>query len=386
VTWPGGRPGRLLGKTEQREQLGVGEAGDLADQAGVDGQDHDAVGLGRVAVVHVGGHGGLAVGPGGDQPDLGQASAGRHGGEEGADGVPAAVGHRGRGHGQQAVLGQHRYQGGDVARVPCAHEVVRERSLGARGRGSGLAQAPGCLVDLQGGPCPLQRAVHRCLAGSKDARSLRGGKAKHVAQQQHGALPGRQQLDDGQEGQLDALAQFIAGGGVAEVPALGQFAQPLVGVGLQRGDLDIGGVRRRVRRGEDESGGGGGAGAGSQAPVGRDPVQPPSHRAVPVEAGQVPPGAHKGLLQDVLGIVHRSEHPVAVHVQFTDVGGDEDAESLLIARPGPCQQRLLAPRGRAVGHGWSAWLVMAAWSGGTPVAHCGCGPAAAIAARNSCAS
>lgn len=36
--------------------------------------------------------------------------------------------------------------------MPCAHELVRERSLGARGRGSGLAQAPGCLVGLQGGP------------------------------------------------------------------------------------------------------------------------------------------------------------------------------------------------------------------------------------------
>ena len=99
--------------------------------------------------------------------------------------------------------------------MPGSGEPIRERALGFRGRRLCLAQATGCLVGLQGGPCPLQRAVHRGLAGLQDARGLRGGEAQHVAQQQHGALPGRQQLDDGQEGQLDALAQLIDGGGVA---------------------------------------------------------------------------------------------------------------------------------------------------------------------------
>ena len=53
----------------------------------------------------------------------------------------------------------------------------------------------------------------------------------------------------------------------------------------------------------------------------------------------------------------------SVHVQFTRVRGDEDAECFLIAHPGPGQQRLLAFVQRAAPHA-----------------------PAAIAARSSCAS
>ena len=51
------------------------------------------------AVTHVGGHRGLPVGPDGEQPDGGQVPACWHRGKERPDGVPAAVGERGGGHG-----------------------------------------------------------------------------------------------------------------------------------------------------------------------------------------------------------------------------------------------------------------------------------------------
>jgi hypothetical protein len=41
-------------------------------------------------------------------------------------------------------------------------------------------------------------------------------------------------------------------------------------------------------------------------------------------------------------------------LQFTGVRADEDAESILIARPGPGKENLLALAGHTVGHGWSA--------------------------------
>jgi hypothetical protein len=181
----------------------------------MDGEDHDAVGPGDRAVAQVGGHGGLPVGAGGEQPDCGQVPARRHGGEERPDGVLAPVGERRRGHGQQAVPGQHRYQGGNVAGVPGCGEPVRQRTLGARAGDAGRTEAPGGPVGFQSGPGPLQGAGHRGLGGLQDLRGLGGGEAQHVPQQKHGALPRRQQLHDGQEGQLDALADLIPGGGIA---------------------------------------------------------------------------------------------------------------------------------------------------------------------------
>jgi hypothetical protein len=176
----------------------------------------------------------------------------------------------------------------------------------------------------------LQGAGHRGLGGPQDLSGLSGGEAQHVAQQQHGALTRRQQLDDGQEGQLDTLANLVARGRIAGPRKL---TQPVIGVGCQRSDLDVGRVWWRGRRAEGRGGRGGGTGAGGQAPVGGDPVEPSPYRAAPVEATQMTPGAYQDLLQDVLGIVYRPEHPVAVHVQLTQVGDDQDAERALITRP-----------------------------------------------------
>ena len=51
--------------------------------------------------------------------------------------------------------------------------------------------------------------------------------------------------------------------------------------------------------------------------------------------------ASKRLLQHVLGVGQRAEHPVAVHLQFAPVRGGELTERLLIAGPGALQRNLL---------------------------------------------
>ena len=92
-----------------------------------------------------------------------------------ADGVPAAVGERSRGHGQQAVHSQRRHQGGNVAGVPGGGEPLGESALCTWVRDAGGADAPGRPVGLQGGSGPLPGAVHRGLAGLQDLRRLGGG-------------------------------------------------------------------------------------------------------------------------------------------------------------------------------------------------------------------
>src|SRR6202000_1134510 len=84
----------------------------------------------------------------------------------------------------------------------------------------------------------------------------------------------------------------------------------------------------------------------AQAAVGGDPVQPGAQRGAAVVPGQTPPGVQQGLLERVLGILERAEHPVAVHLQFTAVRLGQRPERLAVTGPHPADQihaRLLAP-------------------------------------------
>jgi len=56
-----------------------------------------------------------------------------------------------------------------------------------------------------------------------------------------------------------------------------------------------------------------------QAGVGRDAVQPCSKRRPALELVALAPGAQQGLLHQVLGVLHRAEHPVAVQLKLAPV-------------------------------------------------------------------
>ena len=122
---PGSRAGRRGGQGR------VGEAGDLPDDAAVDGKDHDSVsgGPAPAEVADVGGHGRLHVGPGRDEGDLVQAAAGWDGGQELRDRFPAPVGQGEGRHGQQGVLAEQGDQGRDVAGVPGRQVAVENGPL-----------------------------------------------------------------------------------------------------------------------------------------------------------------------------------------------------------------------------------------------------------------
>jgi len=67
-----------------------------------------------------------------------------------------------------------------------------------------------------------------------------------------------------------------------------------------------------------------------QAGGGGDPVQPGAQRSASLEGVQVLPGPQQGLLGGVLGVVEGAQHPVAVHVQLTDMGCHQQPELRLV--------------------------------------------------------
>jgi hypothetical protein len=69
-----------------------------------------------------------------------------------------------------------------------------------------------------------------------------------------------------------------------------------------------------------------------QAGVGGDPIEPRAKRRATLEALALAPGAQEGLLHQVLRILERAEHAVAMHLQFAPVALDQRAKRRLVAR------------------------------------------------------
>ena len=125
------------------------------------------------------------------------------GSQEAPDQLPAGEpGHLGR-HLEDGVLAQQVDDRRDVGILERGGEPVEQGNVG---RVSGLADQ--VLLRrrlLQPGPSAVQRAVHRDRCRAEQIGDLRGLPAQHVAQDQHGALPGRQVLQGGDQGDPHAL-------------------------------------------------------------------------------------------------------------------------------------------------------------------------------------
>ena len=151
---------------------------------------------------------------------------------------------------------------------------------------------------------PLQRAVDGRDPDLEQFRDVLRRPVEHVAQDQHRALARREQLDHGQERELDRLAReqrrvrLLVG------------RQQRVRVGLQPRDVAERAQRRHAPLlGLDRV----------QARVGGDLVQPRAQVLVVLELGPFAPRPQQRLLHQVLGVLEGSHHPVAVDVQFTPV-------------------------------------------------------------------
>jgi hypothetical protein len=217
-----------------------------------------------------------------------------------------------RRHRHANVVGEQRDRGLGVAALMGLDEALEQLALGiAELAGGGPVLAPARRQVLaQGRPGALQRAVHRRDADLEQLGDLARRPVEHLAQDEHRALARRQELDHGEERQLDRLAPDHGRVRLlARRRDLGLLEQP-VGIGLQPRQVAEGAERRHpppVALDRVEAG------------VRRDLVEPRPEPVVALEAGAAAPRAQERLLDEVLGLLERAEHAVAVDVQLAPV-------------------------------------------------------------------
>ena len=169
-----------------------------------------------------------------------------------------------------------------------------------------------------------RRALHRGRTGLQHRGDVSDREAEHVAQEQRRGLTRRETLQRGDERQLDRLSCLVA-----------DFGR---GVRLQPRDLVAG---RRFRRVERRDGLGRWAPLAAtdriQAPVGGDAIQPGAQRRQPGEAVEATPRRGQRVLQHIVRVRDRTQHPVAVHVQLAQVWIHELTERLGVSGSSPVE-------------------------------------------------
>ena len=147
-------------------------------------------------------------------------------------------------------------------------------------------------------------------------------------------------LHGGHEGQRDRLLGLVTG--LRACSYIGEPLEQHVRIGLQPQRLAspgrLGGQERRPGRLGPRPAAGGPQRV--QAPVGRDPVQPGAQRRPLLVLAEPPPGGQQRFLQHVLGVLHRTEDPVAVQLQLPTVRVGQLTERPVISAPRPFQRRL----------------------------------------------
>jgi hypothetical protein len=185
---------------------------------------------------------------------------------------------------------------------------------------------------------PLERAVHGGQAHLEHGSGVVRGPVERVAEDQDRALARRKMLDGGQECELDRLSRddgFAWLGRVVD-EEVGVRLKPREVGGRNRTAAELGGRAGLVRHEapgpalEDPEGG-----------VGRDPIEPGSERRAPVIRLAAAPGAEEGVLDGVLGVLERAEHPVGVHLQLGAMPFDERRERGGVAARRRCDQPLV---------------------------------------------
>ena len=70
--------------------------------------------------------------------------------------------------------------------------------------------------------------------------------------------------------------------------------------------------------------------------MGGDPVQPGAQRGASLEPAEALPGGQQRVLEGVLGVLEGSEHPVAVHLELSEVRFGQLPERVAVPGPRPC--------------------------------------------------
>ena len=230
------------------------------------------------------------------------------------DRVASLVPGRVRRHRQPHVLAQEGDEPRRVASLPRLHVAREERLLRFLGVGGSCPLEPSRRKPLlHRCPRPLQRAVRGGDTHSEHGGCVVGGPVERVPENQDRALARRQMLDRREKRELDRLPCDD------HLVRLGALVEKAVRVRLKPRQ-----VSRRLRRRPER-----GWRAGlvrHEAPrsaledpetrVRGDPIEPGAERRASVVGRAAAPCTEQRVLDGVLGILERPEHPVGVHLEL----------------------------------------------------------------------
>ena len=219
---------------------------------------------------------------------------------------------RGRRHRDPDVVAEHHRHRLDVGRLVGRDRAADELHLGVGGPLRRRADPAVGPVRGHRRPGPLEGAVDRHDRHVEQLGGLLRRPVDDVAQDQDRPLAGWQQLDRGEERELDRLA--LDRHRVGLVLGRRDLVEEPVRVGPDPGDL-ADRVERPARRPAV------GAPDRVEADVRRDPVQPRAQGRRAVEGVAAAPRPEVRLLDGVLGLLEVAEHPVRVDVELAAVGG-----------------------------------------------------------------
>ena len=223
------------------------------------------------------------------------------------------------GDGQSYVLAQHLDQRFRVGFFVGGDKPLEQAALPGIGFGGRRpVQPPVRPLIAQCRAGALERAVDRRDAHVEQAAaSSAAGQLEHVAQDQHGALARRQELDHRQEGQLDRLAvdDRRASGSLARSARARRAARPGRAAATASRDR-VAAATRAARRGAARPG----------RRWWRSCTATRAGLGAALERSRARQARRKRLLHEVLGLVEGAEHPVAVDVQLAPVPADQVVE------------------------------------------------------------
>ena len=186
-------------------------------------------------------------------------------------------------------------------------------------------------ADLQHGDRPGGRWLPAALGCNPAtplrarSRSVRGGQDPVQELNLHAAVSGRQR---------DRFVRLVPGLGPRF--GAGKAFKRVIGAGFEPGDLaQLGRLGWRGTGQRTCPPAAASRSPGIQAARGDHPVQPGPDRGAFLEAAQPMPGRQQRVLQGILGVVDRPQHPVAMHPQLSLVRADKLAER----SPSPARAR-----------------------------------------------
>ncbi len=166
-------------------------------------------------------------------------------------------------------------------------------------------------------PRALERAVYRLNGRVEQLRNLRSLPSKDFAEDEHRTLTRWQLLQRRDEREADRFTLDNLVGGVCL--RRDQLVRDRLDPSLVSRNVEVGLERLECRPQFHGPKAPPCALEHVEADVGRNAVQPGTHRRAPLEAVAASPGAYEGLLHRVLGIEWRPEHPVAMSRQLCPV-------------------------------------------------------------------